>query len=126
VFPDGNGRPRRARMTAVIAAIAALAAGCGSQPADPLVMPCQPPPAHPRCGAPVRALGATQLQRAYGVPAMLAADISGTGTTIAVIVPYASAWVAHDQEVYSRRYGLAPAQPLAPGTRCQEQRRRRA
>ena len=77
MFHDGNCRPRRARMTAVIAAIAALAAGCGSQPADPPVMPWQPPPAHPRCGAPVRALGAPQLQRAYGVPAMLAAGISG-------------------------------------------------
>ena len=62
MFPDGNCRPRRARMTAIIAAIAALAAGCG-QPADPPVMPWQPPPAHPRCGALVRALMKKTLAR---------------------------------------------------------------
>ena len=109
MFPDGNRRHRRARMTAVITAIAALAAGCGGQPADPPVMPWQPPPAHPHCGAPVQALGAPQLQRAYGVPAMLAAGISGTGTTIAVIVPYANPWVRHDLAVYSFRYHLPAA-----------------
>jgi hypothetical protein len=95
---------------AVVAAalLAALAGGC-SRPADLLPAP-DGPPAHPHCGtAPVLALGATQLQRAYGVPAMLAAGISGAGTTIADIVPYRNPWVARDLAVYSRRYGLPSA-----------------
>jgi subtilase family serine protease len=57
----------------------------------------------------VLALGATQVQRAYGIPAMLAAGINGTGTTIATILPFANPWVASDLAVYSRRYGLPPA-----------------
>jgi len=65
--------------------------------------------ARPVCGGPVLALGATQLQRACGVPAMLAAGITGTGTTIAVIVPFANPRVAYDLGVYSQRYGLPPA-----------------
>ena len=103
----------RLRLHGVIAAVlaaallAVLAGGC-SRPADLLPVP-DGPPAHPHCGAPVLALGATQLQRAYGVPAMLAAGISGAGTTIADIVPYLNPWVARDLAVYSRRYGLPPA-----------------
>jgi subtilase family serine protease len=54
-------------------------------------------------------LGAPQLQRAYGLPAMLAAGINGTGTTIATIVPYGNPWVVRDLDLYSRRYGLPPA-----------------
>jgi hypothetical protein len=84
VFPDGNCRARRARMTAVIAASAALAAGCGSQPADPPVMPWQPPPAHPRCGAPVRA---RSPRTPGGVPAgdVIASGASGYG---GYVVPF--------------------------------------
>jgi len=55
---------------AVLAAVVIVAA-CGSAPA-PLPAP-QAPPARPRCGGPVLALGAPQLQRAYQVTAMLAA-----------------------------------------------------
>ena len=51
------------------------------------------------------ALGATGLQCAYGVPAMLAAGINGTGTTIATVLPYANPQAAFDLGVYSRRYG---------------------
>ena len=45
-------------------------------------------PANPRCGTPVLTLGATLLQRAYRVPAMLTAGINGNGTTISDILPY--------------------------------------
>jgi len=89
---------------AVLAAVVILAA-CGSAPA-PLPAP-QAPPARPRCGGPVLALGASQLQRAYQGTAMLAAGTGG-GTTIADIVPWASPWITRDLAVYSRRYHLPP------------------
>ncbi len=89
------------------ALLAALAAGCGST-AKLLPTP-DGPPAHPRCGGLVLALGATQVQRSYGLPAMLAAGINGAGTTIAAIVPGASPQAARDLAVYSRRYHLPPA-----------------
>jgi subtilase family serine protease len=54
-------------------------------------------------------LGATQLQAAYGIPAMLAAGINGGGTVIADMVPYTNPQIAHDLAVYSRRYRLPPA-----------------
>ena len=63
MFPRGNYRPRRVSL-----AVVALASGYG-QLAGSQTIPDEPP-AHPRCGAPVRALGAPQLQRAYGLPAM--------------------------------------------------------
>ena len=89
------------------AALAVLGGGC-SHPAG-LLAP-DGPPARPHCGgAPVLALGALQVQRAYGVPAMLAAGINGTGTVIADILPYQNPWVAQDLAAYSRRYGLPPA-----------------
>ena len=90
-----------------ILAVAALASGCG-QLAGSHSIPDEAP-ANPRCGAAVRALGAPQFQRAYGLPAMLAARINGTGTTIAAAVPYASPWVARDLDVHSRRCGLPAA-----------------
>ena len=94
---------------AVLAAalMTVLCAGCG-HPAALLPAP-DGPPAHPHCGGPVLTLSAPQLQRAYGLPAMLAAGINGAGTTIADILPYANPWVARDLAVYSRRYGLPPA-----------------
>ena len=83
----------------------ALCGGCGHQAA--LLPAPDGPPAHPHCGGPVLTLGAAQLLRAYGLPAMLAAGINGTGTT--TILPYANPWVAHDLAVYSSRSGLPPA-----------------
>jgi hypothetical protein len=105
LFPAGNRWPRRVCLAAVLA-VAALASGCG-QLARSHSIPDEAP-AHPRCGAPVRALGAPQLRRAYGLPAMLAVGINGTGTTIATIVSYASPGVARDLDVHSRRCGLPP------------------
>ena len=94
---------------AVLAAalMTVLCAGCGHPAA--LLPALDGPPAHPHCGGPVLTLSAPQLQRAYGLPAMLAAGINGAGTTIADILPYANPWVARDLAVYSRRYGLPPA-----------------
>jgi subtilase family serine protease len=83
-----------------------ILAACGSVPA-PLPAP-HGPPARPRCGGPVLALGAPQLQRAYQVTAMLAAGTGGRATTIADIVPWASPWITRDLAVYSRRYHLPP------------------
>jgi hypothetical protein len=92
--------------------VIAVATGCPAQrdalaPA-PLPAPSGPS-AHPARGGPVMLLGAVQLQRAYGVPAMLAAGISGAGTVTADMVPYLNPRVAGDLAVYSRRYGLPPA-----------------
>ena len=64
-------------------------------------------PALRRPGArPGRGPDAARLRRARDARGRVT---SGTGTTIAVIVPYVSPWVAHDLDVYSRRYGLPPA-----------------
>ena len=113
-------RPSRARRaaTAVTAAMMiAVAAGCsvthGALAPGPAGTPPLPaptgPPAHPACGGPVTLLGATQLRRVYGIPAMLAAHIDGTGTVIADIVPYTNPQVTRELAVYSRRYQLPPA-----------------
>jgi hypothetical protein len=84
--------------------VLAVLAACSQPAAGPLLVP-DAPPAHPDCGGPVLVLGATQLQRAYGVPAMLAAGIDGAGTTIADIVPYANPQAAADLAIAVRRPG---------------------
>ena len=92
-------------VTAVTAAAAAgvlAVAGCTAHPRD--TAPGQPGAAAVRaaCRHPGAALGAAQLQRACQRRRCSPAGITGAGTVIAVVVPYAAA----DLAVYSRRYGL--------------------
>jgi subtilase family serine protease len=100
----GVGRLPQGLAAAAVSAMLAVVAGCGSGTGVRPLPATTPPDA--RCGGPGLTLGATQLQHAYGIPAMLAAGINGTGTVIADIVPYASPWAAADLAVYSRRFGL--------------------
>jgi len=86
------------------AALAAAGCGAGSLPLAPGLLNGTAGDAG--CGGAVTVLGAAQLERAYQAPAMFARGITGAGTTVAVIVPYAGPRVAADLAVYSRRYGL--------------------
>jgi hypothetical protein len=101
------------------AAVAAASAGCG-HPQEQVLAGARPLPdpawplAHLDCSGPVRILGATQLQEAYGIPAMPKAGSPRAGTVIAGILPYeASPQLAHDLAVYSRRYGFPAARLMA-------------
>ena len=53
---------------------------------------------------------ATQLQHAYGVPAMLAAGTTGASTTT---VPHTNPRAAYDLAVYSRQHAGPAAHPAA-------------
>jgi hypothetical protein len=103
-------------------AVAGLAVtGCSSSPPRLLAdTPSGNPLASRLCGTGpmVPGLGAPQLQAAYRAPALFARGITGAGTTIAVIVPYASPWIASDVATYSRRYRLPgiPRQTKAGNT----------
>ena len=109
MFPDGNCRPRRARMTAVIAAIAVLGGGC-SQPAEPLVMHWPPARPHARGAAPrcwpwarSRCSVPTACPRCSRRGSTAPAPSSPTSCRTQ------NPSVAQDLAVYSRRYGLPPA-----------------
>ncbi len=107
------GRVLLYRAAVIMAAACAGATGCGSAPPRLLADTPAGNPLSPRaCGdtRTVPALGATQLQRAYQAPAMFAHGITGAGTTIAVILPYANPWLASDLATYSRRYALPAPQ----------------
>jgi subtilase family serine protease len=84
-------------------------AGCGPGPGQPAPSLQRLPAGtvtRAQCGGPAQDYGAAIIQHAYGIPAMLAAGITGAGTTIAVILPYSAPRVARDLAVYSRRSGL--------------------
>jgi hypothetical protein len=111
----------------VVVVAAAGVAGCGHPVAGG--RPLAPPPlAACRPGAGVPCYGQDPVHRAYRMGAVYARGITGAGTTVAVLVPYSSPWLAADLGTYSRFYRLprprlrvyswrhAPAAP--PGSRA--------
>jgi len=58
---------------------------------------------------PVPCYARDPLHEVYGTGALYARGITGAGTTIAVIMPEASAGVAGDLAVFSRHFRLPPA-----------------
>jgi len=108
-MPRGWGRALTvAGAVALVAAL--LAAGCS---AGPRLLAGDPAGTSggPRCPVPdaASALGAIQLERAYGVPAPSRGRPAGTGAVIAFVMPYLAPHLPRDVAAYSARYGLPAA-----------------
>jgi subtilase family serine protease len=54
-------------------------------------------------------LGADQIEQAYGLSALYAKGITGSGTTIAIVDPYGSPTIAADLGVFDAQFGLPAA-----------------
>jgi len=98
--------PRRAplRVTIVVTAAGIIAGGCSAGAGTASTATA----ASSHCPAPhdAAALGATGLERAYGVPGPTGKGPAGTGAVIAWVMPYLSPDLRHDVGVYSARYHL--------------------
>jgi len=106
-------KPRRPVITAAAAGLAAgLAAGIILAPrAAPAAPAPLRPPALAACdrASPVPCWGQDPLHRAYGTGGLYARGITGTGTTIAVLMPDAGPWAAADLAAFDAHYRLPAA-----------------
>jgi hypothetical protein len=93
------------------AAVAVVAFTAGGGPARHLAPPVHPPPLH-ACPttSPVPCYGQDPLHRAYHLDILSAHDITGAGTTSALVIPGANPWLRADLALYCRFFRLPPAQ----------------
>ncbi|HEX4832621.1 MAG TPA: S53 family peptidase [Trebonia sp.] len=66
------------------------------------------PPTYADCEAAIQApcYGPTQLERAYGTPALYARGVAGQGQTIVIVDPFGSPTIATDLATFDQAYGL--------------------